>query len=304
MTSSEVAGNNTTSYNSLCVERLYGFHLKILIATLNIPLSVTAILGNVLIIIALQNVSTPLRPPSKLLFRYLASTDLAVGLVTQPLIVVFLLVPEKSGGCLYLTIIGKATSVLFGGVSLLTLTAISVERLLALLLGIRYRQFLSLRRIKVMIFIFWLIGAAIAGMFIFRLLIAAVSGSILLLSCTATSTFCYTKIHRVLRHHGRQVNFQQEATGAPASLNIARYRKTLSTAMWVQMTFLACYLPFGIVQVIISVTALRAPSIDLARDLTGTIVFLNSTLNPFLYCWKIRAVRRIVKDKIRRWFCF
>ena len=59
-------------------------HQKILILTLNIPLSITAFLGNVLIIVALQKVSS-IHPPSKLLLACLASTDLCVGLITQPL---------------------------------------------------------------------------------------------------------------------------------------------------------------------------------------------------------------------------
>ena len=309
MTSSAFVGNHTTSQDSFCIKRLYGLHLKILISTLNIPLSITAILGNVLIIVALRNASTSLRPPSKLLFRSLASTDLGVGLISQPLVVIFLLSPEYSQSCVYLTILGKVTSVMFGGVSLLTLTAISVERLLALLSGLRYRQVVTMRRIRIAVAMFWLFSAVIAVLFVYRLLITAVIASILLLSCTITSAYCYTKIYRTLRRHQRQVHVQGQVvpqdhwnTGGLRSVNIARYRKTVSSALWVQMTFVACYLPFGIVQVIISVTGLRSPSLDVARDITGSIVFLNSTLNPFLYCWKISEIRQRVKETIRHFF--
>ena len=308
MTSSALDGNHTTSQDSFCTERLYGFDLKILIATLNIPLSITAILGNVLIIVALRNASTSLRPPSKLLFRSLASTDLGVGLISQPLVVIFLLSSEDSQSCIYLTIVGKVTSVMFAGVSLLTLTAISVERLFALLSGLRYRQVVTMRRIRIAVAMFWLFSAVLAVIFIFKLHISAIIASILFLSCTITSSYCYTTIYRELRrHHQRQVHVQGQVVpqdhpnaGALRSLNIARYRKTVSSALWVQMTFVACYLPFGIVQVIISVTGLRSPSIDVARDLTGSIVLLNSTLNPFLYCWKISEIRQRVKETIRR----
>ena len=53
-------------------------------ATLNILFSITAILGNVLILIALHKV-TSIYPPTKLLFRCLAVTDLSIGLISQPL---------------------------------------------------------------------------------------------------------------------------------------------------------------------------------------------------------------------------
>ena len=52
-------------------------------AALNIFLSITAFLGNALILTALCKVSS-VRPPTKLLFKCLAITDLLVGLITQP----------------------------------------------------------------------------------------------------------------------------------------------------------------------------------------------------------------------------
>ena len=53
-------------------------------SAVNILLSITAILGNSLILVALHKESS-LHPPSKLLYRCLATTDLLVGLVSQPL---------------------------------------------------------------------------------------------------------------------------------------------------------------------------------------------------------------------------
>ena len=50
----------------------------------NIFLSITAFLGNTLILVALRKDSS-LHPPSKLLYRCLATTDLCVGLIAQPM---------------------------------------------------------------------------------------------------------------------------------------------------------------------------------------------------------------------------
>ena len=57
---------------------------SIYLAVVNVILSLTAILGNFLILVALRKESS-LHPPSKLLYRCLATTDLLVGLVSQPL---------------------------------------------------------------------------------------------------------------------------------------------------------------------------------------------------------------------------
>ena len=53
-------------------------------SAVNIFLSITAFLGNFLILAALNKESS-LHPPSKLLYRCLATTDLLVGIVSQPL---------------------------------------------------------------------------------------------------------------------------------------------------------------------------------------------------------------------------
>ena len=60
----------------------------IFISVLNSILSVTVFLGNVLILIALHKESS-LHPPSKLLLRNLATTDLCVGLIAEPLAVIY-----------------------------------------------------------------------------------------------------------------------------------------------------------------------------------------------------------------------
>lgn len=71
----------------------------ICLATVNIFLSVTSFLGNCLILVALHRVSF-LHPPSKLLYRNLATTDLLVGLVSQPLQAIYWIsVANEHCGC-------------------------------------------------------------------------------------------------------------------------------------------------------------------------------------------------------------
>ena len=122
------------------------------ILVLNIFLSITAFLGNALILAALRKESS-LHPPSKLLLSSLATTDLCVGLISEPLAVTFWMsvVNEHWNICYYLLLARFQTDFIFIAVSLLTLTAISVDRLLALLLGLRYRQVVTLKRTYVFI---------------------------------------------------------------------------------------------------------------------------------------------------------
>ena len=115
---------------------LYGTHQKIVYSIVNSTLAVIAILGNILIIVALQKVSS-LHPPSKLLLGCLATTDLFVGFTRQPVHTAFLSSQENSKSCYYLRLLFNSLAVIFGGVSLFTLTAISVDRVLALFVGVK-----------------------------------------------------------------------------------------------------------------------------------------------------------------------
>ena len=119
-------------------------------------MSVTAFLGNALILISLHKESS-LHPPSKLLLRSLATTDLFVGLISQPLFATYCIsiANEHSNMFRYASSAALATASIFCGVSVLTVTAISVDRLLALLLGLRYKQVVTLKRTYVIVIAIW-----------------------------------------------------------------------------------------------------------------------------------------------------
>lgn len=285
---------------------------NMIFSALNIFLSVTAILGNVSILVALKKESC-LHPPTKLLFRCLASTDLCVGLIPQPLYVISLLVltNEYWNICYISFAFVSITGTMFSGVSLLTLTTISVDRLLALMLKLRYRQVVTLKRVRVVVVLWWIFSSFIA-------LALAVSTSVagrivitVLFLCIVASSFCYLKLYHTLRHHQMQVvqgdaqHQDQPNGGGSGPLNKARYRKTVSTALWLQITLLACYLPYY-TRTALAAGLLRfdkelSVATNVAFKLTITPVFLNSSLNPILYYWKIREVRLAVKDTVKQW---
>ena len=301
---------NYTSIGYLyCNPDLAKTHQRIMVSTLNIPLCVTAFLGNMLIIVALQKPLRCLHPPSKLLLGCLASTDFCVGFISQPLFVGFLMSMEHSKNCRYVVTFGFITALLLGAVSLLTLTAISVDRLLALRLGLRYRQVVTLKRVWVVVVTLWLSSTAIAMTFFYSFRIVAVVTGVVVSLCTVITTFCYTKIYSILRHH--QTAVQQHVHPAQPNgregenpMNMARYKKTVSSALWVQLTLIACYLPLNIVMAIFSISGSVPSSLAITWAVASSLAYLNSSLNPFLCCWKIREVRQAAKDTIRQLWCF
>ena len=303
---------NSTSATEVTSWNAYSTSMAIL-AGINIFLAITASLGNTLILIALHKV-TSIYPPTKLLFRCLAVTDLLGGLISQPLYVTILF-PRFTTWNVNVAI-PRADDFFFGlltVVSLLTSAAISLDRLLALLLGLIYRHTKTLRRVWVVIVCIWLISALPATCVIFSEYPKLYDISFWLFSSLLTfsllvSVFSYAKIFKTLRYRQVQVhgNSQQgqRPNGGGNQLNIARYKKTVYSIAWVQLALLICYIPYILIRWL-SVKPSHSTEIYILSELFVTLIYLNSSLNPALYCWRIRDVKQEVKNIIRKIFrCF
>ena len=68
---------------------------------------------------------------------------------------------------------------------------------------------------------------------------------------------------------------------------------------YVYIVFLICYLPLFIC--LVAIETVDNPSIALKRFFlfSSTLVFLNSSLNPVIYCWKMRHIRQAVLNLLR-----
>ena len=300
-------GNKKTYKQLFCSAELTGgIHYQLIcLSVLNSFLFVTASLGNTLILVALYKESS-LHPPTKLLFRCLTTSDLCVGLVSEPLIVIYWLslLSERWDICRCSLTLSFIIATTLCSVSLLTLTTISVDRLLALLLGLRYRHVVTLKRIRITLAVFWVLSISCSMVYFWNYVITLWYRYIGILLCLVISVFLYGKIFFSLRQHQSQVQAQVEGGQFNQSipLNIARYRKAVSSALWLQLTVVVCYLPYGIANALTTQQGL-SPSVFIVREATVTLLFLNSSLNPILYCWKIREVRQAVKDTIRHICC-
>ena len=179
---------------------------------------------------------------------FTSTTDLCVGLISEPLTVTYWMstANEHWKICRYVYKAAFITGHLLSGVSVLTLTAISVDRLLALLLGLRYRQVVNLKQTYVILIAFWIVSAALSAMKCCSVLITIWYSIIGTLVCLVTSIFSYTKIFFTLRHHQYQVQDHIQQPNQTNQLNIARYKKAVSTEIWLQLTLVACYLPHGV----------------------------------------------------------
>ena len=256
-----------------CSKKFTGEVHKVLslLSVLNIFLSITAFLGNTLILVALHEEAS-LHPlsTSKLLYRNLAISDLCVGVILEPTAITYLLsvINEKWEICYYASVINHVAANLLCALSLYTVTAISVDRLLALLLRLRYRQVITLKRTCLSVIVIWIM--CVFGTSSYFWSHSSTSWSVLIGNglCQFTSVFSYTKIFCTLRHN--QIHIQHHGSLRQPSqatpLNIPRYRKAVTSALWVQVTMTFCYLPYGIVKIL-------RPQIGLSSSLYLSIQF-------------------------------
>ena len=242
--------NATATFSRL--SSLLTTNILIFLSALNIFLCITATLGNVLVLIALHKVSS-ICPPTKLMFRFLAVIDLCVGLISHPLSAVFLLNSFRLDVIFLISY--YLSSLILPVPSVLTSAAIAVDRLLALMLRLRYRHVVTLRRVRAVILCFCSISVLCSALLItsryafstnivFLVFNVVLYGSIML--ALVTSTYSYTKIFFTLRRHQAQLQGHinpEQPNGEGNPLNIARYKKTVYTVAWVQLVLFASYAP-------------------------------------------------------------
>lgn len=277
----------------------------IYLSVFNIAIAIIVIVGNTVILIALRK-ETSLHLPSKVLIRTLAATDLCIGIVEFFFVAYWMsLVNSRMQLCHVTLVIHVVAGTILFVVSLLTITAISVDRLLALLLGLRYRQVVTIKRVyAVLIAVGVYPGFGVAIGFYNREAYQ-IFASTTVAGCMITSVYCYSKIFYRLHHHRTQVRSNDQANDAVLA-NMMRYRKSVSSAIWLQFVFVFCYFPYFAVSPFVYQGRDKGRSLKvlfLALYATTTFMFFNSMLNPMLYCWKIKEVRRVVKDTLKQIPC-
>ena len=271
----------------------------------NIFLAFTATLGNTLILIALYKVSS-IHPPTKFLLRCLAMSDLCVGVIVQPLFVA-VLIGMASGNWPILKLTLNFLIFFFCAFSLATVAAITVDRLLALLLGLRYRHTVTLRRVRCLVVCLLLV--VIVMSFMYSLSSRGIGNRavfVVIITSLFLSVFSHAKIFLKLRQHQAQVRQHvghEQTNGGRIPMNIERYKKTVCTIAWVQLALVICYFPIFI-SIILEMATNWYRRGSVFHVCAATVVYFNSTLNPILFCWKIREVRLVVKTTVLQIRCF
>ncbi|XP_078345378.1 melanocortin receptor 4-like [Oculina patagonica] len=204
-----------------------------------------------------------LSSPSTTLLCNLAFNDFLIGLVVQPLFITKELTHDHS-----LWLIYEIQSYSLCGVSLWTMTAISADRFAALYFHMKYVTIVTTSRVSFALVAMWLIMfSTSSALFLWNRLIYFIVSSFFIILCLSTSSFCYIRIFQIVQRHQIQIHAQQQAVQNSTLLGMAK--------------------------------------MDWQKEwnLATTLVFVNSSINPLLYCWRLRELRRAVVKTARKMLC-
>ena len=268
-------------------------------------LSYTTIILNILTIHAIRK--TALLPkPLRTLLLSLTASDVGVGLLVQPLYISTLVsrLNQKRIDCisykgLYVVINFFCIS------SLLNVVTISVDRFLAVHLHLRYQELVTHKRVIAAVISIWLLSAIISSsVFWDTYIISRVIWLVIMTVCLIVVVTVYWRIYIVLKRHKNQIqSFQiQEVRQGVQNGDLSSFskiRKSTHGTFYVFIVFLICFLPSYILSFLILFRPLNIISLYKARLYTTTLFFLNSSLNPVMYCWKMGSIRRTLMHTMR-----
>lgn len=285
--------------------------LIVLNCGLNMLLLLTTILGNVLVLAAVWRTPS-LRSPSNIFLCGLATTDLAVGVVVQPLFLSMELILLRNSAAYHCALENAFITVSYTvcGASLITITSISVDRLLALRFHMRYSSIVTVPKVLCVIMINWLTSGFLASLILWSAnIVFPIVMAVAVAICLCVSTSAHASIFQIVRRHKQEIKAQAESVQQATCINLRRFRRTSSNAFLVHYFLLACYTPLFVTLLLTSKEeqtsseSWRRNRSAMAWKLASTVVFMNSTLNPFIYCWRLRDIRTAVKKAFfcRKW---
>ena len=267
---------------------------------LNIFLSSTAILFNAVTLHAIRKTSS-LPKTLRTLLLSLAVSDICVGLLGQTLYTSLLVrwLQLKIMPCsIYMAF--DVTMGLFSITSFVGVVAVSVDRFLAIHLHLRYRELVTYKRVVAVAISMWLFSASVAFMVMLGFNVFSLVISILGVLSFVLTLIIYTKIYLAVRRHKTQIQAWQVGQDAQTgeTSNFASVIKSAVGTFYVYLVLLVCYVPHFIC---LAAMEINGPRIALKEFFlySLTLAFLNSSLNPVIYCWRLRHIRQAIMDMLR-----
>ncbi|XP_061074332.1 trace amine-associated receptor 13c-like [Conger conger] len=272
--------------------------------------------GNLLVIISICHFKQ-LHTPTNFLLLSLAMADFLVGVIVMPLYFTMLIEPHSCFGILYCTIFNVAAFYLTC-ISIYNVALIAVDRYIALSNPFHYSMKMTVNVTLRIIAILWLYSL------IYNMMLLYFNGNIIDMKGNITCGECivivnnvwaivdyiivflfpcsmiiiiYLNIFVIARKHANKIRSVRKCPKIK-KVSMASERKAAKSLGVLVAVFLVCLLPYYI-SAFLGVY-IRNRSVHLA--ISGTLMYLNSSINPIIYAlfypWFKRSVKLIITLKI------
>ena len=230
----------------------------ILSIVLNSVCALPASILNILVILAVWRKSQ-LHNPSNLLLSNLALTDFGVGCLVQPVFAAHKIAAlhENIPVHCIASLASKTLASLLCAVSLLTLTAISIDRLLALALSVRYRTVVTIPITTRVVVLLWLVGILVTiPLFVYPMSFLYCMILVMVI-CLTVTIIAYTKLLHLIHRHKTKVGVdtrqttRQQSQETAEMANIAKYKTSIRTVIYLVIIMVLFYSPYLVTNIVL-----------------------------------------------------
>lgn len=278
----------------------------VILCVITILLAIIAIVGNILVVIAI--IKTPsLHSPSYIFLFSLAVSDLGVGSIVQPLhvlLAVWALQGNYTESFCTVRILFWFLTAGFSIASYLTIVIISIDRYLAVSLRTEYRVKVTMRRVIGAAVTLWIVTAVLVGVTRgginnYGFTFAVIAISIWVISFFVTSFIFFKTIRIILRSQAqvqtRLSSDSLEQQTRESGFNLGVYKRSVYSMLYVYLLYLFCYIPIVLYFVLLLFLPDLSSVMIAYHEISLSIVLFNSSANPFVYLWRMKDLRKAVR---------
>ena len=292
--------SNNSAANSSNAIQTFSEAFRVGTATFTIVLALCTIFGNVLVIVAFSSYAR-MRTVTNYFVVSLACTDLCVAIFSMPVWVAYLITGPLWVLGIMLSRVWTMVDILMGTASILNLTAISYDRVLCIRSPLWYSQWMTPRKVTLIITCVWIysLSMAVASFFLFA---KPIFNLVVMIMCFSVPLLviliAYSIVFQVALRHIRQIQATASVHNPGSHNSFLKELKAAKILAVVVGVFVICWAPFVALNVIYSLCApshgcsVIDPEIIL---LSKSMHYGNSMLNPIIYSVMNRDFRRAFK---------
>ena len=299
--SEHLCSNSTALYEDYA---FIGDFIKVLAIAMLFIACPLVILLNALVILAIKT-KRRLQTRGNILLASLAGTDLAMGLTSQPAFIA-VEISHLAGGSLSVDCtlyeITRSVLVVLCLASLFQLVLISADRFVAMKCSLRYDTVVTKFCITVAVACSWLV--AVACSFVNRVSPEIVQsirlGHIMAAVSLVVIIYCHGSVYFVCRRHLIEIKSVQPSQDVAAKF--FEQKKVWKTTSFVKGGVIMCYILGFLFPLLSIILSAHKKTLDtlLPSTLYRSFIILNSLLNPVIYCWRSKVIRKAMLQLFKK----